>query len=171
MLARTLIASLLATGSLAAPRPATSLESSLTKHIDIPKNAAGMPLPLSEAEQNVDLGVWTIQELNRTCDGKDTVCQWHFLVNTHKQGTKPYRCMFKVEGERASKTPVTVPRPCEVLEVTTGYDEPGKFTVITPVHRPSSRIIYAGYNDSVLTNGTTVRDEDWAVEYLPGHEQ
>ena len=125
------------------------------------------PLPIAADSKEEK---WTTKNLSRTCNTGDTECVWDFSVDTHTPGSEtPYHCVYKVEGDPASKTD-GVPTQCKVFRIATGYDANGKFTVLTVVHEPSDRMIYAGFDDSLLTNGTVVPDKDWKVEPIPKAE-
>lgn len=156
MLAKTILVSLFATAALAAPASSPR-----------PK---GMPTPVA-LNAETDLGKWTIEGLNRTCDKKDTECTWRFSIDTHKEGGTPYDCVYNVTG--SDDTPASKSSgpgaDCEVFTIKTGYDKTG-FTMLTPVHPPTERMIYAGYADEDLKNATTLPDLSWKVEYVPGHQ-
>lgn len=154
MLAQTVLASLFATVALAVPTP--------------PHASNGMPLPVAK-ESKVEK--WTTVDLSRKCNKDDTECIWDFSIDTHNPNSEsPYHCQYKVTGEPASETD-GVPTMCKVLRIATGYDKGGKFTVLTAVHPPTNRMIYAGFDDSLLADGKVVPDKDWEVEPVPGTEK
>jgi hypothetical protein len=145
MLARSLITALVASTALAAPARRQQVKS----------------MSLGAAKE------WTVLDMTRNCNKKDTKCIWTFTVDKNEDGFVPVDCEYIVEGEPASQTPGVTPQYCEPFSITSGYDASG-FTVLSIVDYDAGKIVWAGYNDDVLKNGKTVSpDRSWVVSDLP----
>ncbi|KAI0911383.1 surface protein 1 [Ustulina deusta] len=108
---------------------------------------------------------WTLESLVRVCDGTDDSCTWTFGINTNEEGVDPTACTYDVGAtstEPASQSnggPVT----CGAFTVTSGWSgqfgpDQG-FTVISVVDYVNKLIVYAGYTDAMVVNGTTVEPD------------
>ncbi|PHH62102.1 hypothetical protein CDD81_7595 [Ophiocordyceps australis] len=105
---------------------------------------------------------WTIEQLQRKCDNKDSVCDWTFSVNTHEPNVKPTACKLTVKGagstvaSRSNGGPVN----CGPYTVTSGWsghfgDGQG-FTVLSVVDNKKHLIVWPGYTDKQVEGGEVV---------------
>lgn len=153
MLSQTILTTLLATAALASPT------TRMSKRREVQSLKADVP-------------EWTVSDLVRTCNDKDTKCTWEFGVNTNEDGFETVHCEYVIKGDPASETPGTVPQSCGEFSITSGYDSgdaPGNgFTVLSIVNYETGKLVYAGYNDRLLKDGETVDpDRSWIVYDLP----
>ncbi|RWA07683.1 hypothetical protein EKO27_g7417 [Xylaria grammica] len=105
---------------------------------------------------------WTIESLIRDCDALDDACTWTFKINTNEEGVDPTECVYTVAAtatEPASQANGG-PTECGIYTITSGWSGqfgPGQgFTVISVVDFGKKLIVYAGYTDTSVVNGTVV---------------
>ncbi|KAI1811212.1 surface protein 1 [Poronia punctata] len=105
---------------------------------------------------------WTLTSLARTCNTNDTTCTWTFGIDTNTEGVDPTDCVFVVRntGVQPASTAPGGPVTCGAYTITSGWSGQfgagNGFTVLSVVDRPKNLIVYAGYRDDVLGNGTVV---------------
>ncbi|KAF2968030.1 hypothetical protein GQX73_g5544 [Xylaria multiplex] len=105
---------------------------------------------------------WTIESLIRSCDAPDDLCTWKFGINTNEEGVDVTECTYTVPAtttEPASQANGG-PTTCGVFTITSGWSgqfgpDQG-FTVISVVDYAKKLIVYAGYTDASVKNGTVV---------------
>ncbi|KAJ8123637.1 hypothetical protein ONZ43_g460 [Nemania bipapillata] len=105
---------------------------------------------------------WTLNSLSRVCDGADASCTWKFGINTNEAGVAVTACNYTVAA--VSPAPASQsnggPTTCGVFTITSGWSgqfgpDQG-FTVISVVDYAKKLIVYAGYTDASVKNGTVV---------------
>ncbi|KAI0534545.1 surface protein 1 [Xylaria digitata] len=105
---------------------------------------------------------WTIESLTRSCSATDDLCTWKFGINTNEEGVDVTECTYTVPAtatEPASQSNGG-PTTCGVFTITSGWSgqfgpDQG-FTVISVVDYAKKLIVYAGYTDASVKNGTVV---------------
>lgn len=112
---------------------------------------------------------WKMRSMRRTCDHRDTECEWFFYIEADRYTAK---CHFLVSGRGASRTD-TQGNECGPFTVSSGWSGqfgPGNgFTVLSVVDQAAGLIAWPGYTDKQLESCTTVRpDLEFPVSHLPG---
>ncbi|KAI1433425.1 surface protein 1 [Xylaria sp. CBS 124048] len=117
---------------------------------------------------------WTVNSLSRTCDTADDACKWTFGINTNQTGVAATPCTYTVKaaGTKPASQTNGGPETCGAYTITSGWSGqfgPGQgFTVLSIVDYAKKLIIYAGYTDAMVTNGTVVTpDLSFPVQTLP----
>ena len=113
---------------------------------------------------------WTITNMKRVCNSADTECTWTFGIEVGSGATT--ECTYVEKGKEASHMVGGGPATCGKYTITSNWSGqfgPGKgFTTLSIVDNPTSQIIYPGYQDSQLVNGTVVKpDQSYAPTALP----
>ncbi|KAI3317023.1 surface protein 1 [Xylariaceae sp. AK1471] len=105
---------------------------------------------------------WTLDSLTRVCDGADASCTWKFGINTNEAGVNATACTYVVKSTPTAPASQSNGGPvsCGVFNVTSGWSGqfgPGQgFTVVSVVDYAKKLIVYAGYTDTSVGNGTAV---------------
>ncbi|KAI1152623.1 surface protein 1 [Nemania diffusa] len=105
---------------------------------------------------------WTLDSLSRVCDGADASCLWTFGINTNEDGVAVTACNYTVAATPPAPASQSNggPTTCGVFNITSGWSGqfgPGQgFTVISVVDYAKKLIVYAGYTDTSVQNGTVV---------------
>ncbi|KAI8623558.1 surface protein 1 [Xylariaceae sp. FL1651] len=108
---------------------------------------------------------WTLQSLTRVCDATDSSCTWKFGINTNEAGVAVTPCTYVVNSTAAATASQSNGGPisCGVFNITSGWSGqfgPGQgFTVISVVDYAKKLIVYAGYTDAMVGNGTVVNPD------------
>ncbi|KAI0457157.1 surface protein 1 [Xylaria acuta] len=105
---------------------------------------------------------WTLESLSRVIDGADDSVTWKFGINTNEEDVDVTACTYTVKA--VAPAPATQsnggPVKCGVFNITSGWSgqfgEDQGFTVISVVDYAKKLIVYAGYTDASVTNGTVV---------------
>ncbi|KAI0403458.1 surface protein 1 [Xylaria palmicola] len=105
---------------------------------------------------------WTLDSLSRACDATDASCTWKFGINTNEAGVNATACSYTVGATAAAPASQSNGGPvrCGVFNITSGWSgqfgpDQG-FTVISVVDYAKKLIVYAGYTDASVKNGTVV---------------
>ncbi|GAP85583.2 putative small secreted protein [Rosellinia necatrix] len=117
---------------------------------------------------------WTIDSLSRVCNAADTSCTWKFGVDTNEAGVKATACTYVVKATKTAPASQANGGPvkCGAFNVTSGWSgqfgaDQG-FTVVSVVDYAKKLIVYAGYTDGMVKNGTVVDpDLSFPVQTLP----
>lgn len=113
---------------------------------------------------------WTITNMQRQCNETDTICTWHFGIDTH---TSPATaCSFQVKAASAADRTNSYNHVCGPYTVSTGWSGQfgagNGFTTLAVVQNAEKRIIYPGYTDKQLASGKVVKpDQSYAPANLP----
>ncbi|KAK1566220.1 uncharacterized protein LY79DRAFT_529212 [Colletotrichum navitas] len=129
---------------------------------------SGSPVAKREVKSMMASGVpeWTIETFIRTCNSKNTACDYSFTINTHMTG--PTACKFTTTGSPASRAPSNA--KCGAYTVTSGWsgqfgDDAG-FTTFSVTDQ--KLIVWPAYTDKQLINGQVVSpDQSYAPQNLP----
>ncbi|TGJ82178.1 hypothetical protein E0Z10_g6581 [Xylaria hypoxylon] len=105
---------------------------------------------------------WTLESLIRGCDATDDLCTWTFAINTNEAGVNTTECVYTVPATTTGPASQSNggPTTCGVFNITSGWSgqfgaDQG-FTVISVVDFAKKLIVYAGYTDAIVKNGTVV---------------
>ncbi|KAJ2998654.1 hypothetical protein NUW58_g250 [Xylaria curta] len=105
---------------------------------------------------------WTIDTLSRVCNGADDSCTWKFGINTNTDGVDITPCTYTVKAVKPAPASQSNGGPvkCGVFTITSGWSgqfgPDNGFTVISVVDYAKKLIVYAGYTDIAVGNGTAV---------------
>jgi hypothetical protein len=105
---------------------------------------------------------WTLTSLLRGCNATDALCTWKFGIDTNEAGVNATDCVYSVKSTPTAPASQSNGGPvqCGVFNITSGWSGqfgPGQgFTVISVVDYAKKLIVYAGYTDSMVANGTAV---------------
>ncbi|KAF4448290.1 small secreted [Fusarium albosuccineum] len=118
--------------------------------------------------------LWTVKNLKRYCNPKDTECTWKYQIATKKTANNPYHCVYTIKsknGVPASKVTTYDGDGihCGVFHITQEYFLPQQqgappYTVICANHPSDNRRIFAGFDDTEYANGHTAKDKTYCVE-------
>ncbi|KAI1820934.1 surface protein 1 [Xylaria intraflava] len=117
---------------------------------------------------------WTVQSLSRVCDSTDVSCKWTFGINTNTAGLNATACSYTVNATDLAPASQAngAAGICGPYTITSGWS--GQFgagqgfTVLSIVDYAKKLIIYAGYTDNMVANGTVVNpDLSFPVQTLP----
>ncbi|KUI61580.1 hypothetical protein VP1G_08747 [Cytospora mali] len=115
---------------------------------------------------------WKIRCMRRTCNHRDTECEWFFYIDTGHHDRHPTECHFFVSGHSASRTDTQGHR-CGHFTVSSGWSgqfgHGQGFTVLSVVDHVNNLIAWPGYTDKQLEACETVYpDLEFPVSCLPG---
>ncbi|KAI1196459.1 surface protein 1 [Nemania serpens] len=105
---------------------------------------------------------WTLSSLSRVCTTADTSCTWKFGINTNEAGVVVTSCTYAVNATKTAPASQANggPSTCGAFNITSGWSGqfgPGQgFTVVSVVDYAKKLIVYAGYTDTSVKNGTVV---------------
>lgn len=112
---------------------------------------------------------WTIENMKRVCNKKDTSCTWTFGIEVGSGATTS--CTYVVKASDASHANGG-PSDCGVFTITSGWSgqfgEGNGFTTLSVVDNNSRQIIWPAYTDKQLEGGHVVKpDQSYAPAALP----
>ncbi|CAL5873169.1 uncharacterized protein PFLUO_LOCUS7438 [Penicillium psychrofluorescens] len=112
---------------------------------------------------------WTITNMKRVCNAKDTSCTWTFGIEIGSGVATP--CTFVVKGNEASEASGG-PVKCGAFTVTSGWSGqfgPGNgFTTMSVVNDNTRKIAWPAYTDVQLDTEKVVKpDQSYAPAALP----
>ncbi|CAG8005409.1 unnamed protein product [Penicillium nalgiovense] len=111
---------------------------------------------------------WTILDMKRVCNGKNTSCTWTFGIDS---GLGTTDCTFIVEASDASHANGG-PSTCGAYTVSSGwsgeFDPTNGFTTLSVANEETGQIIWPAYTDEQLADGNVVKpDQSYAPTAFP----
>ena len=120
---------------------------------------------------------WTLKDFNRRCDDTQNVCTYKFTIAT--SGGNNWPCEIYdyvrptepgggVRSARYSSPSNLACKPGSPIFVNVGYDKPGNFWVIVPVHTGLRKNAFFGYDANEMRDGNVVRPDKTSKELVWG---
>ncbi|KAJ5624447.1 hypothetical protein N7510_000756 [Penicillium lagena] len=133
--------------------------------------SAAMAAPATSVSMMAAGPEWTIENLKRVCNAKDTSCTWTFSIEVGSAAAAATACTYVVKGTDASDAnggPVN----CGDYTITSGWSGqfgPGNgFTTFSVVDNVKRQIIWPAYTDVQVQGGKVVKpNQSYAPAALP----
>ncbi|KAI0197867.1 hypothetical protein F4808DRAFT_463406 [Astrocystis sublimbata] len=113
---------------------------------------------------------WTLTDVKRVCNAKNTICAWSFGINAN-DGKAATACEFQVLGSPASHSDLKKAVTCGPYSLTAGwsgqFDPKNGFTTIAVSNGAKKQIAWPSYTDAELASGNAVKpNRNWAVTQM-----
>jgi len=114
---------------------------------------------------------WTITNMKRVCNAKDTSCTWTFGIEVGSDAAAATACTYVVKGANAADANGG-PTDCGDYTITSGWSGqfgPGNgFTTFSVVNNTARQIIWPAYTDKQVKAGKVVKpNQSYAPANLP----
>ncbi|KAJ5819954.1 hypothetical protein N7474_005545 [Penicillium riverlandense] len=133
--------------------------------------SAAMAAPATTVSMMAAGPEWTIENMKRVCNAKDTSCTWTFDIEVGTAAAAATACTYVVKGADASQANGG-PSDCGSYTITSGWSGqfgPGNgFTTFSVVNNVNRHIIWPAYTDKQVQAGKVVKpNQSYAPAALP----